>query len=641
MAVLSAHRVGKLFGERVLFSGLSFEINEHDKVGLVGENGCGKTTLFRMLTGEYSIDEGDVVTAKGTRIGYLEQHACSGEERTLWDEVESVFAPVMAVERELAEVTAALSGPRAGDETLIERQHLLREQFERMGGLYYKSRVRSTLLGLGFEERAFSQSIRSLSGGQKSKAAMGRLLLSDANLLLLDEPTNHLDIPSVEWLEEFLRNYPGTVVVISHDRYFLDRVTTRTLEICGGHLFATNGNYTAHRAARDKDKEVIEKHFKTQMRAIHKLEDNITLLRSWNREKSIRAAESREKRLERLRAELEIPESERDSIRFDFTAEQVSGNEVLNAGELTMGFGSRPLFSNAELHLRRGERVFLIGPNGCGKTTLLKILNGTLTPWSGYVLPGAKVRIGYYDQTQAGLDDSKMVIDEVWDAYPRLSQTEVRNALAAFLFRGEDVFAEVGKLSGGERARILLLKLMLARDNFLLLDEPTNHLDITSCEALEEALAGYDGTVFIVSHDRYFINRLATRVVRLTADGCRSFPGNYDDYLEQFNEETAAATVAQPPKENAYKKRKEAESAQRRLKGRLTRTEEAVAAAEERVSRLQQQLDSDEVAADYERLMSVTAEWEEASRELERLMEEWEGLQLEWESCTAGEENFD
>lgn len=631
MAVLSAHHVGKQFGERTLFSGLTFEINEHDKVGLVGENGCGKTTLFRMLTGEYSIDMGDVVTAKTTRIGYLEQHACSGEEHTLWDEVESVFAPVMAVEAELADVTARLSGDGEGDEALIERQHLLQEQYERMGGLYYKSRVRSTLLGLGFAEHAFSQPVSSLSGGQRSKAAMGRLLLSDANLLLLDEPTNHLDIAAVEWLEEFLRGYPGTVVVISHDRYFLDRVTTRTLEISGGKLYATGGNYSAHRAAREKEREVAAKHYKTQMRAIHKLEDNITLLKSWNREKSIRAAESREKRLERLRAELEIPEAERDSIRFDFTAEETSGNEVLNAGDLAMGFGGRELFRDVELHVRRGERVFLLGPNGCGKTTLLKILNGALTPRSGYVLPGAKVRVGYYDQTQAGLDNDKMVIDEIWDAYPRLSQTEVRNALAAFLFRGEEVFAQVGKLSGGERARILLLKLMLARDNFLLLDEPTNHLDIASCEALEEALAGYDGTVFIVSHDRYFINRLATRVVRMTPDGCRSFPGNYDDYLEKFTEETVAAASPAPPKENAYKQRKEAESARRKRQTRLARVEEAITASEQEVARLQAQMNDEAVAADYEQLMAVTLSWQEESARLAALMDEWEALQLEIE----------
>lgn len=628
MAVLSAHHVGKQFGERTLFSELTFEINEHDRIGLVGENGCGKTTLFRMLTGEYSVDLGDVVVAKTTRIGYLEQHACSGAEHTLWEEVESVFAPVMAVESELAAVTEQLSGERSGDAALIERQHELQERFDRMGGLYYKSRVRSTLMGLGFPESAFSQPVSSLSGGQRSKAAMGRLLLSDANLLLLDEPTNHLDIAAVEWLEEFLRGYTGTLVVISHDRYFLDRVTTRTLEICGGRLYATIGNYSAHRAARQREREVEEKHYKTQMQAIHKLEDNITLLKSWNREKSIRAAESREKRLERLRAELTIPEGEREGIRFDFTAAETSGNEVLNAGEIAMGFGGRELFRDVELHIRRGERVFLLGPNGCGKTTLLKILSGALTPRAGYVLPGAKVRMGYYDQTQAGLDDSKMVIDEVWDAYPRLSQTEVRNALAAFLFRGEEVFAPVGRLSGGERARVLLLELMLARDNLLLLDEPTNHLDIASCEALEEALSGYDGTVLVVSHDRYFINRLATRIVRLTPEGCVSFPGNYDNYLEKFTERQAAAAPPPPPKENAYKQRKEAESARRRRRTRLGRVEEEIAAVEKEVAALQERMNDEQIAADYERLTAVTAEWQAQADRLARLMDEWEELQL-------------
>ena len=630
MMILSVHNLTKYFGERALFSGLSFDVGERDKIGLVGDYGCGKTTLFKLLTREFPADGGEAVRSKEARIGYMEQHACADPSRTLWDEVESVFAPVAAMERELESVRRELEeGPSAA---LIDRQHTLQERFEAAGGLYYKSRVRSTLLGLGFPETAFGQPVATLSGGQRSKAAMGRLLLSESNLLLLDEPTNHLDIPSVEWLEEFLRGYPGAAVIISHDRYFLDRVTNRTLELAHGRLYATNGNYSAHKEKREKDREVEEKHYKTAAREIRRVEESIAQLKQFNREKSIRAAESKEKMLERMKAQVEVPEGEAPVIRFDFTPKAVSGNEVLTVENLAMGFGGPPLFEDVAFQVRRGERVFLLGPNGCGKTTLLKILCGRLRPQKGYVRLGAKVSIGYYDQIQSDLDASKEVMGEISDRYPQLSGTELRNALAAFLFRGDDVFKPVSLLSGGERARLLLLRLMLARDNLLLLDEPTNHLDIGSREALEEALAGYDGTIFIVSHDRYFINRLATRVLRLTNEGCQSFEGGYDQYLERFQEAERTKTEQAPPKENAYKKRKEQESARRRLQGRIRRTEEAVAAAEEAVASLHRQLEDEAVAADYTRVLELTAELEEQNRRLEEQMALWEELQLEAEA---------
>ena len=539
--------------------------------------------------------------------------------------MESVFEPLKELERELAKVNSLLSAYQ--DAALIERQQQLQEQFTERGGLYYKSRVSSTLLGLGFDESVFDQPISTLSGGQRSKVAMGRLLLSDANLLLLDEPTNHLDIQSVQWLENFLRGYAGAVIVISHDRYFLDRVTNRTMEIADRMLFCTNGNYSAHRERREKDAEIARHHHKTAERAIKKLEENIALLKQWNREKSIRAAESREKRLEKMKEQQVVLEKSAATVRFGFSAAMTSGNDVLTATELAMGFGET-LFSKVDFHIRRGERVFLLGPNGCGKTTLLRIITGELSPWEGSVRLGSKVSIGYYDQIQSALCPEKTAIDQLWDEYPQMTETTLRNSLATFLFRGDEVFKTVAQLSGGERARLLLLKLMLSHDNLLLLDEPTNHLDIASREALEEALDGYEGTLLVVSHDRYFINRMATRVLHLDTDGCTSYEGNYDTYEEKRAALTAEVTVATaPPKENAYQKRKELESQRRKATTRVKRAEEAIAACEEAIAALHAQLEDPQIAAQYDRVLELSAELDSKNNELDALMTEWEDAQ--------------
>ena len=631
MSALSVHRVSKYFGERRLFENLTVDVGEHDRIGLVGENGAGKTTLFRLLIGEESADSGTVLLSKNTHIGYLEQHTLQNEDMTVWQAIEQVFEPIRQLESELDALNNQLSAMSDAPLEWLHRQQELQEAFEQNGGLYYKSRITSTLTGLGFTQEEFTQPVCTLSGGQRSKISMGRLLLSDANLLLLDEPTNHLDIPSVEWLEGFLRSYTGAAIIISHDRYFLDRVTNRTLEIHNGAAYATNGNYTAHKQKREQDKEIAMHHHKTMERRIQKLEENIALLKRWNREKSIRAAESREKRLERLKDQQISVEQEDRSIRFGFTADAVSGTEVLEVGELAMQF-QKPLFSNTSFGLRRGDRAFLIGANGCGKTTLLKCITGEHKPQAGYVHLGAKVSIGYYDQIQSQLSYNKTVIDQLWDDYPTLTQTELRNALAAFLFYGDEVFKPVSALSGGERARLLLLRLMLAHDNLLLLDEPTNHLDIASREALEEALEGYDGTLLVVSHDRYFINRLATRVLRLTPTGCENYDGNYDTYMERSCEATASVAPKEKiEKTNTYKLRKEQESQKRKLVTRANRLEAEISACEASIQELEKQLELPEIASVYEEVVRLSDELSEQQRRLDGLFEEWTVAQQELE----------
>ena len=638
MARLSIQKLNKYFGERALFADLSFEVAPGDKIGLVGDNGCGKSTLLRIIAGEELADGGSVVRYRDTAIGYMEQHVSRDATRTLWQEVESVFSPVMAVEKQLADVNARLEQQPATSD-LLDRQQALREQLESMGGLYYKSRVRATLLGLGFSESDFDKSVALLSGGERSKAAMGRLLLAQTNVLLLDEPTNHLDIPSVEWLEGYLQEYTGALLVVSHDRYFLDRVTNRTIELKNGRLYMTAGNYTAHKHQREKDKEIEQKHYKTAMQDIRHREENIALLKQWNREKSIRAAESREKRVARLREELVAPEQENATLRFRFAATHTGGNEVLKAGNLSKSFGDNTLFREAELELRRGERVFLLGANGCGKTTLLRVLCGRLQPDSGYVRLGAKVSVGYYDQVQEGLDSRKTALQELWDTYPDKTETELRSALAAFLFRGDDVFKTVGVMSGGERARLLLLKLMLAGDNLLLLDEPTNHLDIASREALEEALEGYDGTILAVSHDRYFIQRMASRTLRLNSDGLRMAGQGADAFVATTEPAVASPAPEKPPQANAYKQRKERAGAMRRLQTTVRRAEERIAALEQEVQTLNEQLADPAVGADYARLTELTAALENANRAMEEQLFVWEESQQELENLQQ-EENL-
>ncbi len=534
--LLNANGLKKMFGDEVLFDGVSFHIAEHDRIGLIGANGAGKSTLFKMLIGSMRCDEGEIYKNKQTKIGYLEQYACADSDRSVYDELKTVFSAVIAMEQELEDIRYALENNPADIDGLIRRQNVLNEKFAEADGFYYQSKIRAALLGLGFSENEFGLLVKNLSGGQKTRLELGKILLSDSNLLLLDEPTNHLDIRSVEWLEDFLIGYRGAVVVISHDRYFLDRVCNRTFSLESGRFYWADGNYSFFARQREVEKLTQQRNYENTQREIQRLEGIVEQQRRWNREKNIKTAESKLKIIERLEKTLDKPLEEPEELRFRFRALPGGGNDVLITENLAMGFGGKPLFKNADIHIRKGERVFLLGPNGCGKTTLLKVILGQYKPTIGTYKIGANTKIGYYDQIQENLDLEKTVIDEIWDAYPKMTQTEIRNALAAFLFRGEDVFKPVKSLSGGERARVELVKLILQQVNFLVLDEPTNHLDIQSKEALENALAEYGGTMLVVSHDRYFINKLASRILRMDGERILNFDGNYDYYQAKFKE---------------------------------------------------------------------------------------------------------
>lgn len=629
MALFSASNLQKSFGTDVIFSGASFEIQEGDHIGLVGVNGSGKTTLFRVLTGDLPSDGGEIYQASSAVIGYMEQHVCRDLEKSAYSEVLTVFAPLLAMERELEEINHRLQAKAGNLDELIDRQALLTEQFEREGGLTCRARARSALLGLGFDDAQMAQPIGVLSGGQKAKLQLAKMLLSGANLLLLDEPTNHLDIASVEWLEDFLRAYHGAFLVISHDRYFLDRITQRTFEMENGHLTTYKGNYTSFLAQKEETRLAMQRKYDNTKREITRLEGVVAQQRQWNREKNIRTAESKLKVIERLESTLEKPEDSPEALRFDFSIRQRGGNDVLITDELGLAFGEKRLFSNVNLHIRRGERVFLIGPNGCGKTSFFKTILGIYQPTEGEIRFGAGIDVGYYDQVQANLNLDKTVIDEIWDAYPRMTQTEVRNALAVFLFRGEDVFKPVSALSGGERARVLLLRLMLSQDNFLLLDEPTNHLDITSCEALEDALQSYEGTLFIVSHDRYLINKIADKVYSFEEDGVSCTLGGYDAYLEAARaRKPEAQTAVQTESSRAveYRVRKEQQAALRKSKAALRRIETEIEETEALIASLEEQLGDPEIVSDYEAVARLSHELEEARAKSEEQLSRWTEL---------------
>lgn len=631
MALLTVQNLTLSFGERTLFSDVSFDVKEGEKVGFVGANGVGKTTLFKVITGELQPDEGGVFTGKNVRVGYMEQHTCSAEN-TVWDELVSGFSDLIAMEQELHDISLALQNGSGDTARLIERQAFLNDRFVQDGGLTYKSRTRSTLIGLGFTEAEFQKSTKKLSGGQRSKLILAKLLLSDASLLLLDEPTNHLDIDSVEWLESFLLDYKGGVILISHDRYFLDKVTTKTIELENRKLRCFTGNYSVFLQKKEAEQKAIREKYENDMKEIERLEGIIRQQHQWNRERNIRTAESKEKVIERIKSQLVVPDSALQKIRFHFSPKLVSGDDVLFTEDLKKSFGEKQVFQNVTFDIKKGERVFLLGANGCGKTTLFKLLMGDLQPDSGRMKFGANVQTGYFDQVQEKLNLQNTALEEVWSAFPAMPEAQVRSALAAFLFKGDEVFKPLRQCSGGERARVALLKLMLGGYNFLLLDEPTNHLDAASREELENTLLDYSGTMFIVSHDRYFINKLATRILLLRPDGIFSFVGNYDDFLAYSRSmqapgvDTPAKAEKAAPKVNDYKLKKERASKMRKLETALKKLQEEIEQTEERIANLNELIGGD---LDYETLMEKTSELDQLSGYLDILYEKWEAADSE------------
>lgn len=633
MPALSVRNLTMTFIERNLFTDVSFDVEERDKVGFIGANGVGKTTLFKILNGEISPVSGTVTFSKNVRPGYMEQHACNNPRADVYHELLSVFEYLSDMETEISALAHQIDNKSGNLDELVERQTMLIEQFERAGGLTYKSRTRSALLGLGFSENDFTMPVGNLSGGQRSKLCLAKLLLSQSNMLLLDEPTNHLDIDAIAWLEGFLRDFKGAMIIISHDRYFLDNVTNKTIELEHNRAMVYTGSYSEFVKKKESVNESLKNKYEHDLKEIKRIEGIVEQQKRWGQAHNFITAASKQKEADRIKDQLVAPESELETMRMHFEPRCESGNDVLICKNLAKSFDDKQLFKNVDIHIRKGERVFIIGGNGCGKTTLFRILTGKTPMDSGEYDYGANVEIGYFDQMQQNLDLSKTALDEVWDTFPNMTQTEVRSALASFLFKGDEVFKPLSKMSGGERARVSLLKLMLKGSNFLLLDEPTNHLDASSREELEKTLLDYNGTMLIVSHDRYFINKIADRILLLTNNGVKEYLGNYDYYLERTTAEKQGVVLTESKKEkkekpqNDYFLQKQKQSEERKRQTKLKKAEAEIERLDEEIAKTQELLSSEEVAADYEKLMELSKLLEDLQKQQEEQYEIWEELE--------------
>ncbi len=632
--ILSCNNISKSFGTDVIIKSCSFNIEDHEKAAIVGINGAGKSTLLKIITGIEPADTGLVTLAKDKTLGYLAQQQNLGSDNTIYDELLSVKQYILDIEKELRSIEKRMNTADGDElENLMKKYSDLNHRFEMENGYAYKSEITGVLKGLGFSEEDFTLNVNTLSGGQKTRVALGRLLLAKPDIILLDEPTNHLDMESIRWLENYLLNYNGAVLIVAHDRYFLDKIVSKIIELDNGVATVFSGNYTDYAAKKAILRNMKLKEYLNQQREIKHQEDVITKLKQFNREKSIKRAESREKMLDKIEI-VDKPQELNDKMNIKLEPNVVSGNDVLTISGLSKSFDDVTLFDNIDIEIKRGERVALIGNNGTGKTTILKLINGIIEPDSGSIYLGAKVNIGYYDQEHHVLDPDKTIFDEIRDAYPDLNNTQIRNTLAAFLFTNEDVFKYIRDLSGGEKGRVSLAKLMLSNANFLILDEPTNHLDIVSKEILENALNNYTGTVLFVSHDRYFINAAATRIIELSNKTVVNYIGNYDYYLEKRDILSAKPinTVSSADIEHAKKaadskaswqEEKVKQAQLKKIKNELKRTEERIANIEERIDKLDNMYADPAISSDTAKLMEIHTEKEELSKELDKLYDRW------------------
>ncbi len=632
--ILSCNNISKSFGTDVIIKSCSFNIEDHEKAAIVGINGAGKSTLLKIITGIEPADTGLVTLAKDKTLGYLAQQQNLGSDNTIYDELLSVKQYILDMEKELRSIEKRMNTADGDElENLMKKYSDLNHRFEMENGYAYKSEITGVLKGLGFSEEDFTLNVNTLSGGQKTRVALGRLLLAKPDIILLDEPTNHLDMESIRWLENYLLNYNGAVLIVAHDRYFLDKIVSKIIELDNGVATVFSGNYTDYAAKKAILRNMKLKEYLNQQREIKHQEDVITKLKQFNREKSIKRAESREKILDKIEI-VDKPQELNDKMNIKLEPNVVSGNDVLTISGLSKSFDDVTLFDNIDIEIKRGERVALIGNNGTGKTTILKLINGIIEPDSGSIYLGAKVNIGYYDQEHHVLDPDKTIFDEIRDAYPDLNNTQIRNTLAAFLFTNEDVFKYIRDLSGGEKGRVSLAKLMLSNANFLILDEPTNHLDIVSKEILENALNNYTGTVLFVSHDRYFINAAATRIIELSNKTVVNYIGNYDYYLEKRDILSAKPinTVSSADIEHAKKaadskaswqEEKVKQAQLKKIKNELKRTEERIANIEERIDKLDNMYADPAISSDTAKLMEIHTEKEELSKELDKLYDRW------------------
>ena len=619
--ILSISQLQKNFGTTPILKNISFKVEDKEKIALIGVNGAGKTTLFKILAGEMDHDGGTLNWVKNCQVGYLSQHFDFDDQDTIYECMLHVFDDLIEMEVLIHDLEEQMSNPKEDLNLIMRRYDDLMHTFQEREGYSYKSRIVGVLKGLGFTEKDFEKKIEVLSGGEKTRLSLGKLLLKEPDLLLLDEPTNHLDIDAITWLEGYLKGYRKAVMIISHDRYFIDQVVSSIIEIENGKSTLYKGNYQYYANQKTINRQIELKHYVDQQKIIKKQEESIALLKSFNREKSIKRAESKEKQLAKME-KLDKPEALPQQIRIQFQPRKESGFEVMKVKDLSKSF-NKPLFSNLTFDVKKGDRMAIVGPNGIGKTTMFKILLNQLEKDTGSITYGSRVEMAYYDQEHSSLNLSKTIFDDVHDEYPLMTNGEIRSALAAFQFKGEDVFKEISVLSGGERGRVVLCKLLLKQANFLILDEPTNHLDIQSKEILEDALDGFEGTILFISHDRYFINKIANKILDFNQTNSQIIEGNYDDYMRRkYQEETIVQTkVVSSSREDMMKKRK--------LEAEVKKVEQAIQKLEEELENLQSQLQDEEIINDYVKYNELTDLISQKEEELEVTMEQWEELSLQ------------